>query len=120
MIDAELDTRAASAAPCVFTRHNGIPGRVRLQIAGLRGNYTLKERIERIGSANGIRDVSASAITGNVLVFYDPAKQLPEIVGYLEIVLRRPTPSAAKQRQPEKSAPAGIWKWIRDLWGRGL
>ena len=77
----------------VFTRHNGIPGRARLQVIGLRSNPELKRLLETAVLGNGIRTIEASSVTGNLLVFFDPAKDLAEVVGYLEIVIRQPTPA---------------------------
>ena len=61
----------------------------------------------RAGSAagNGISRISASSITGNILVFFDPTKDLPEVVGYLEIAVRQPTPEPSSE---PASPPAGM------------
>ncbi len=102
---------------CIFTRHNGIPGRARLQVAGLRGNDRLKTLLEAIAPEDGIRTISASPITGNILVFYDPEKELPEIVSRLEILVRQPAPPRA---QPAKRAaePSGLFGFLRGLFAR--
>ena len=89
--------------PRIFPRHNGVPGRARLQVIGLRGSEQLKELLEEAADGSGIRGISASSITGNILVFYDPAKELGEIVGYLEVVIQeKPSGSRPKpHREPE-------------------
>jgi Ca2+-transporting ATPase len=92
----------------ISLKHNGIAGRARLQVIGLRGNDGLKELLETAGVHNGIRSVQASSVTGNALVVYDPDKELPEIVGYLEVVIRRPAPQAApRPLAPAAGKPAG-------------
>lgn len=53
--------------------HNGIKGRVRYEVAGLYRSPLLKERLEILALQNAEVDhVSASVLTGNVLVRFDP------------------------------------------------
>jgi len=91
-----------------------------LEVVGLRGNQRLQALLEEIEPENGIRSISASEITGNILVFYDPNKELPEIVGYLEIAIRqqRPRPPAKARKEPEAERPEGFFGFLRDLFGR--
>src|SRR5262245_2649438 len=76
--------------------HNGIAGRVRLQVFGLRGNEELKATLEDIEPEHGIHSISASSITGNILIYYDPERELPEIVGYVEVAVQRPPKTQEK------------------------
>src|ERR1051326_7041705 len=103
MVSAIAEREPTSGAR-ISTRHNGIPGRARLQVTGLRGNEALKDLLETAAVDNGIRSISASSVTGNALVFYDPAKELPEIVGYLEIVIQLPAPPRAR---PQRDSQPG-------------
>jgi len=80
--------------------HNGIPGRARLSIPGLRGNGALERSLEVAGAGQGIRRIRASAITGNVLVFFDPERGLPEIVARLEVLVQHPPPAPPPQPRP--------------------
>ncbi|MBV8905277.1 MAG: ATPase, partial [Acidobacteriia bacterium] len=100
----------------ISLRHNGIPGRARLQVAGLRGNDALKRALDETAAAEaGILRISASAITGNVLVHFDPARELAEIVTSLEgLVEQPPTPQPEKTAAP-KEPQAGIFGFLRNL-----
>jgi len=50
------------------------PGRIRLKVVGMRGNSAAAERItDSIRCLPGVAFVSASSVTGNVLVAHDPA-----------------------------------------------
>jgi Ca2+-transporting ATPase len=52
-----------------------VPGRARFRIEGLRRSPDAATVLEaRIGTLDGIRSVRASAVTGNVLVLFDPAR----------------------------------------------
>jgi len=54
-------------------RH-AIPGRVRLRIPGIKGQPALAREIERqLAGLTVVRRVEVSAVTGSVLVVYDPA-----------------------------------------------
>src|SRR5581483_11935373 len=106
----------AAIRPRISTRHNGIPGRARLEVVGLRGNDGLRDLLETAGVHNGIRSISASSVTGNALVFYDPDKALPDIVGYLEIIIQQPPTPAPGNVEPRESG--GVWGFLRGLFGR--
>jgi Ca2+-transporting ATPase len=50
-----------------------VPGRVRLRVEGLRGRSDIAGRLaEHLTAHHAVRSVSASTITGNVLVLFDP------------------------------------------------
>ncbi len=59
-----------SADPSILS---STPGRVRMSASGLKGSARLARRIEEwLGQLSGIEKVSASAVTGTVLVTFDP------------------------------------------------
>src|SRR5262249_6316190 len=52
-----------------------VRGRARLPVAGIRGRSACAARLQaRLAATHGVRQSSASATTGNVLVLFDPAK----------------------------------------------
>jgi P-type Ca2+ transporter type 2C len=69
--------------------HTTVAGRVRLHVAGLRGAPELAKLIERgLTGFGGVREVSANALTGNVLVFHAAAAALDQIVLRIAALLR--------------------------------
>jgi Ca2+-transporting ATPase len=75
--------------------HNAIPGRVRLAVAGLRNNAPLGQTLEnRLPGTQGIRLVSANAVSGNALLLFDPTIELGKIVAAVEAVLGSDTAPA--------------------------
>jgi P-type Ca2+ transporter type 2C len=67
--------------------HTAVAGRVRVHVAGLRGAPELAKLIERgLTGFGGVREVSASALTGNVLVCH--AAPLDQIVSRIAALLR--------------------------------
>jgi hypothetical protein len=56
-----------------------IPGRVRVQVAGLSGQPELARKLnDEIGALPGVQDAQASARTGRMLVTYEPELQTTE------------------------------------------
>ncbi|HEY7654084.1 MAG TPA: HAD-IC family P-type ATPase [Methylomirabilota bacterium] len=52
-----------------------VPGRVRLRVASLQGQHLLASSlVERMATDTAVRDVEANAITGSLLVRFDPAR----------------------------------------------
>jgi Ca2+-transporting ATPase len=69
---SEVDGRRRRAVRAVWAK---VPGRARLAVAGLRGRPDLEAGVARvIGSLDGVAEVSASGVTGNVRVRFDPAR----------------------------------------------
>lgn len=63
--------------------HTAVRGRARYKVPGLAGAEALQRHIERhLGAQPGVRQVSASTVTGNVLLLFDPAMP-PEAVATL-------------------------------------
>jgi P-type Ca2+ transporter type 2C len=58
----------------ITIKHFAVPGRLRLSVAGLMGDPSRKQGVEQALSAlDGVSDVSANPLTGNVLIRYDPS-----------------------------------------------
>ena len=81
-----------------------MPGRVRLQVVGLRGNAVLAAALRtRLQRLPGVRSVDSSVLTGKVLVQYDASQTaLSEILAATE----RSEPPA-QRRNPSRRAAAG-------------
>jgi Ca2+-transporting ATPase len=67
--------KTSSPSASVTVLSSTVPGRVRLRVAGLKGQRLLASSLaERMACDIAVRDVRASAITGSLLVLYDPAR----------------------------------------------
>lgn len=76
-----------SAVP--ITRIHTVPGRARLKIGGLQGSGSVKTLLERGGhAAPGVSSITASDLTGNVVVQFDATSGLDPIIDYLAALLR--------------------------------
>lgn len=65
--------RSSSRPPLVQALHTAVRGRARFRVQGLRGSHALKHYLElHLLPIASIRTVSASVVTGNVLVLFDP------------------------------------------------
>lgn len=54
---------------------HALDGRIRIKLAGVKGSPATASRLERhLGGCDGVVDVRANPITGNVLILYDPAR----------------------------------------------
>ncbi|MEO5337641.1 MAG: cation-transporting P-type ATPase [Magnetospirillum sp. WYHS-4] len=73
--------RSAVLPTGVAPIHLEVAGRVRIRVAGLRRNEVLARRLERdLATAAGIRSVSASTWSGNILIRFDGEGHLPDIL----------------------------------------
>ncbi len=62
--------------------------------------------------------MSASTITGNVLVFYDPDWGLPQVIEFLEAMVRQPPePAPPRPAKPAAARAWGLWDVLRNLIG---
>jgi Ca2+-transporting ATPase len=69
--------------------HTAVSGRVRLQVAGLRGAPDLAKLIERgLAEFGGVESVCASALTGNVTACYAQETSLDHIISRIAALLR--------------------------------
>ena len=58
--------------PHICPVHTVVPGRARIKVEGLRGDFRLAGRMEQILiRLKGVHRVSASSDTGNLLILYD-------------------------------------------------
>jgi Ca2+-transporting ATPase len=65
--------------------HTAVPGRARYKIEGLYRSESLKRHLEtRLMAIDSIQAVSASALTGNILVRFDPALNACEIIALID------------------------------------
>ncbi|RWB34974.1 MAG: cation-transporting P-type ATPase [Mesorhizobium sp.] len=69
--------------------HTSVPGRARLKLGGLQGSSSIKTLLERGGhAAPGVSSISASDVTGNVVIQFEVTSGLDSIIEYLEALLR--------------------------------
>jgi len=76
-----------SFAPRVHPIHVAVKGRARFQVDGLRRNEPLKRILETYLNGTIIRHVSASAVTGTVLVHFDPSVTPDDIGDRIRLLL---------------------------------
>lgn len=80
-LDGPMATLSAPSVGAFSIVHNTVPGRARFHVEGLHRSPQLKTILERgLVGKNGIRSVSASPWTGNVLIFCDPNQDLTELM----------------------------------------
>ncbi|MBH5397558.1 cation-transporting P-type ATPase [Bradyrhizobium sp. CNPSo 4010] len=61
--------------------HTAVAGRVRLKIEGMRGAPAIASLLERgFAGVPGIHDVSANALTGNILIHYEDSVSIDQLV----------------------------------------
>ncbi len=83
------DTDRTGIAVSIVPVHTAVSGRARFQVGGLRGALELAGLIERgLSGFGGVRAASASALTGNVTVYYAGPTSLDQIVERIAALLR--------------------------------
>jgi len=95
--------------------HTAVRGRARYKVPGLYGSEALKRRLEsQLGAHDGVQEVSASTLTGNVLVLFRPETSAAAIAALLGNVLaehsnaRRPSTGMPRGYvSPDGAGPAG-------------
>lgn len=96
-----------------LTLRRGFPGRLRLAVAGLRGDAPLADRLEReLPGQVGIAQAKASAVTGTLLLAYPPERDRDAIVATVAAVLGGETPAPqpeAPRPPPDASEPESDW-----------
>lgn len=61
-----------------------VPGRLRVRAEKFRGEGATAEVVDRVAAERGVTSVTASEVTGSVLVHYDPAQiQLDRLISTL-------------------------------------
>ena len=79
----------------VFAVHSSVPGRVRFIVEGLYMSRQLKHRLESgLRRLKGVVKATASTISGKVLVQYDPNMEMERVAGFIQDLLKEPTPVA--------------------------
>jgi Ca2+-transporting ATPase len=117
------------SGPLVLPIHTAVKGRARLRVAPLHRSPDLKKALEsQLSGKNGIRSVSANILSGNILVLFDPDRDLSHIVAMVEFAVSCPDMSSAAQtasseRQVrveiagESQSTPSSWSYLKDvLW----
>jgi P-type Ca2+ transporter type 2C len=89
----------------VETVHSSVNGRARYKVSGLYRSHELKRRLEStLSNTRGIGRVSASILTGNVLVVFNSGATPPQIASLILAVVtdHRPEPHS-KASSPSKA-----------------
>lgn len=95
----------AEPASLVRPIHTAVLGRARFHVQGLQRHADMKRRLEhRLATAAGVRHVSASTVTSNVLVHFDPAIPLGHIARRLAAALTDRAPDANDDRAQRSEA----------------
>jgi P-type Ca2+ transporter type 2C len=92
--------------------HTAVPGRARYKVEGLYRSASLKRHLEaRLTAVDSIQEVSASTLTGNILLRFDPAQNAAEIIALLDGVVAEHTKKAANgvggSRRINPNGPGG-------------
>jgi Ca2+-transporting ATPase len=78
----------APSSPAVVVVHATVAGRVRVHVDGLHRNDALRLVLQAgLRNRPGIRSASASSLTGNLLVLFDPAIDLQSVLSRIDLVL---------------------------------
>jgi Ca2+-transporting ATPase len=97
----------------VVVVHAAVAGRVRVHIEGLYRNEGLRLALQAgLGNRPGIRSASANSLTGNVLILFDPARDLREVLSELGLVIAAAGVVHTRQRTAataEASDAAPVW-----------
>ncbi len=136
MFEPPLQSERVPLDPRIVPVHAAIPGRARLYVPGLYRSGAMKRCLEeRLLLEDWVHFVSANPLTGNVLVRFDPGKELEAVADLLvEVASQHRNGSAsasteqsasraANRRAPEKnvmaessapartSAPISVKQW---------
>jgi P-type Ca2+ transporter type 2C len=116
--------------------HATVPGRTRFKVSELHGSDTLKKHFEiQLLKVHFIQKVSASPLTGNVLVFYDTDQKPSEIKGVIESLLilwsaadtetkktgffpdalREPDPGGIEKAAVDEAIPFKLKEWFSKI-----
>jgi P-type Ca2+ transporter type 2C len=109
----------------VETIHSAVTGRARFKVTGLYRSEFLKRHLEReLNNASEVKFVSASPLTGNILVIFDSHRIPSEIGALIESAVRRnhngrpdgfiepipPTPVREQTKPPSRRATRRLVK----------
>jgi P-type Ca2+ transporter type 2C len=85
-----VPAQAESGAPLVRCVHSTVPGRARFEVAGLYHDDALGRGLEgSLRRRPGIVSVTANALTGKVLVLFDPGLDLEQVESWIEETVTR-------------------------------
>lgn len=88
---------AQSFPPLVRAVHNAVPGRARFHVEGLCRSVALKDYLEReLAGRDEIERISASPITGNLLVQFNSHLAHDDVASLIEGILREAGPDAVR------------------------
>ncbi len=88
--ETHAHTEDGRAPVLVVPIHSAVPGRIRMRVGGLRGAPEIKALLEQeVAVHPAVRQISASTLTGNALVLFDPGLPLDTILDRARAVLRR-------------------------------
>jgi Ca2+-transporting ATPase len=112
----------------VRPRTRSLPGRLRTEIRGLRGDADLARRIEQdLARVAGVTGVEANPLTGRVLVVYDRARlgvdRLLDAVAAFEQALVPPAPprrAAGRRRSRPRGLGYFVMEALQPVVGAGL
>jgi P-type Ca2+ transporter type 2C len=100
-----------SGASVIQPIHTAVPGRARYKIKGLYHSESLKRHLEaRLVAIDSIHAVSASELTGNILVRFDPVRSAADIIRLLDGVVAEygaKSANEARGQSPSSSKLAG-------------
>lgn len=111
----------------VVAIHTAVRGRVRLWVAGLYHSPGLKNTLEsRLNGSAGIRSVSANILTGNILVLFDPDRDLNQIVEVTEFAVvaagispdpgsTASGPEVSETKTSDKQTVPSVWSGLPNL-----
>src|SRR5512139_1243079 len=87
--------------------HASVPGRARYAVAGLEGDAALGERLtQSLRSAPGVREVKANALTGTVLLLFNPTASRETYEAVLLAAVCNGSASQLRVRQGSARSPA--------------
>lgn len=85
--------------PRVVPIHTILRGRARFNVAGLYRSSAMKRRLEeQLSLENWVHFVSANPLTGNVLIRFDPERELESVVDLLREAAARNHPGSSPRR----------------------
>jgi Ca2+-transporting ATPase len=108
---SEASSETTPAPALIEPIYTAVPGRARLRIGGLKGSEPLQHLLERgFTLAPGVQSATASGLTGNLTVQYDPAVPLQAIIDFASGLLRGEI-SLPAEDVSQGAQPTGWHEW---------
>jgi P-type Ca2+ transporter type 2C len=118
-VEAPVPSERKQAEGRLSVLHAVVQGRARIHIAGLRGDADMVCAIGQLFEQQPVvRRASANAVTRNVLVLFDPAMPIPDLLRTLELALDAVdhTPAPRRTTAAKRSESGnGLPPWRRDV-----